>query len=71
MNIEDGGCCIVKGCAGIACYGFGTVRKGSIRFACRDHRHLIWSDDKSKSPGQSKFHVRQQPKVDAQQRSLL
>jgi len=33
--------CIVAGGAGIACFGFGSLRGGTIRFACRQHRHLL------------------------------
>lgn len=39
MPLENS--CVVKSCDGIAMWGMGTVRGGSIRFACAAHRHLI------------------------------
>ena len=55
----DGLSCVVKGCPGIACYGFGSVRKDTLRRACRDHRHLIWpaaADNASRSEGGRRAH---------------
>lgn len=37
--------CMVRGCRGIACFGHGSLRKGTLRRACAAHRHLLRQPD--------------------------
>lgn len=41
MTIEKS--CVVKGCTGYPCYGFGTPSK-VMRWACRLHKEMIWPE---------------------------
>jgi hypothetical protein len=43
--------CVMRGCTRLALYGFGSLRHDTIKFACLDHRGLIWPDEaRSETP---------------------
>ena len=39
--------CIVKDCAADPRWGWGSALKGTIRFACSEHRDRLWSRDET------------------------
>lgn len=42
MSAGEDHFCVAPGCGGIACFGFGAPFNDK-RWACRDHKDLIWS----------------------------
>jgi len=43
--------CIIKGCAGLAVYGFGRPSSGIMKWACAEHTGRIWPTFPSPSAG--------------------
>lgn len=57
--------CVAAGCEGIPVWGVGTVRGGTVRFACDAHRHLIgWKIEfAGEPPAPAKGEVPVAPKI--------
>ena len=36
--------CVSRGCKKDACFGYGSLRRDKVKFACAEHRALIWPE---------------------------
>lgn len=53
--------CVSRGCRALACYGFGSVRAGTIRFACAAHKGLIGFLEEGHPEGDAQMPVATSP----------